>query len=182
MLDLSSLSFVVLNLKCSQTPNRLEAAILFTHDIKIRTESNRNLEFRIGESNRTKWIAVHRNFWCIAQHYSCSKRQIVFDVLVLTNQLPGFGVWLHHADNWLLIHVHIKHVFIVKQAIEHTRKWVFFILVISNCNAAAIISDITNVFINSIPCVQFILYIIYFFVLYCVKYTELKGRFIYVEI
>ena len=157
MLDLSSLSFVVLNLKCSQTPNRLEAAILFTHDIKIRTESNRNLEFRIGESNRTKWIAVHRNFLCIAQHYSCSKRQIVFDVLVLTNQLPGFGVWLHYADNWLLIHVHIKHVFIVKQAIEHTRKWAL----ISKCNAAAIISDITNVFINSILCVQFIIYILY---------------------
>ena len=47
-----------------------------------------------------------------------------------------------------------KHVFIVKQAIEHSQR-VFFILVMCKCNAAAIIRDPTTVFINCIRCVQF---------------------------
>ena len=41
---------------------------------------------------------------------------------------------------------------LVKQAIEHTRKWVFFILVISNCNAAAIISDLSQKSVTQTNC------------------------------
>ena len=70
-------------------------------------------------------------FWNQACSYS--KRQIVFDFLVLTNQRPGFGRRQLYT---------FKHVFIVKQAIEHTRKRVFFILVICKCNAAGIVRDL----------------------------------------
>ena len=51
---------------------------------------------------------------------ACSylKRQIVFDSLVLTNQRPGFGIRLHLADNWLLIHVLINSILFVKNKIK----------------------------------------------------------------
>ena len=74
---------------------------------------------------------VYAFFWNRACSYS--KRQIVFVFLVLTNQRPGFGRRQLYT---------FKHVFIVKQAIEHTRKRVFFILVICKCNAASIIRDL----------------------------------------
>ena len=72
VLDLSSFPFVDLNLKCSHTPDRLEAAILFTHDIKIRTEPKIGIPDRCIEPNEVNRSAskfsVHRTTMNIDPH------------------------------------------------------------------------------------------------------------------
>ena len=85
------------------------------------------------------------------QACSYSKRQIVFDFLGLTNQRPWFGICLHCRQLYTF-----NHVSIVNKQSNTLVNGFFFMLMICKCNAAAIIRDLTTVFINTILCVQFV--------------------------
>ena len=97
------------------------------------------------------WKVVSDCVWNQACSYS--KRQIVFDFLGLTNQRPWFGICLLTLFRQLYT---FKHVFIVNKQSNTLVNGFFFMLMICKCNAAAIIRDLTTVFINTILCVQFV--------------------------